>query len=464
MGIRRILLFLATLLSITVHAQHTVVETAHGKHTHPLASTGTSGRNEVTDSVTVSLKILFGISKTTIDSTFYNNNASLAEFVSKMKTVSRDPTCRICDIEIACSASPDGHYKLNLMLSKNRGKALAKYLSKHIGISPSVFRINSKGEDWEGFRRLVSQSNMIGKEEVLSILDAHPDNISDEGKLSAWRKQMLHGIDDGKAWKYLRENIFPKLRAADNNIVCHFTRVQPQPVDVQLPETQHSKVMLSDTQPSIRVVHDTVVVRDTVYLYTQRAVTARLDHSYGSAPKSGRERTLYIKTNAVGLAMLVVNAAAEYQFHRNWSVCLPVYWSGWDYLRFDRKFRCLLVQPELRYWGLPAKGLFVGVHAGTGWYNYTMPGMDYRYQDKNGSTPLLNAGLSIGYRHSIGSSQRWMVEYSIGGGYVSTSYDRFFNVFNGQFFDTHSKNLFLIDQVNVSLVYHLQFKKKGGMK
>lgn len=227
-------------------------------------------------------------------------------------------------------------------------------------------------------------------------------------------------------------------------------------------------IILSITTYAQQIVmeeaRDTVVVRDTVYIYIQQADTIRHERPRKHNHSINKEQNLYVKSNAVGLAMLVLNAAAEYQFHDDWSVCLPVYWSAWDYLRRDMKFRCLLFQPEIRYWGLPIKGLFAGAHVGSEWYNYTMPGMDYRYQDKNGSTPLLNAGLSVGYRHSLGSSQRWMVEYSIGGGYVSTSYDRFFNVFNGQFFDTHSKNLFLIDQVNVSLVYHLQFKKKGGMK
>lgn len=185
-------------------------------------------------------------------------------------------------------------------------------------------------------------------------------------------------------------------------------------------------------------------------------------HATDTIPDTAK--SLYVKSNAVGLAMLMLNAAAEYQFHPDWSVCLPIYWSGWDYFRRDMKFRCLVFQPEVRYWGIPVKGLFVGVHLGTGWYNYTLPKMEYRYQDKNGSTPLFNAGVSVGYRHRLGRSQRWMMEYSIGAGYVSTSYDRFFNVPNGQLVDTHRKNLFLIDLVNVSLIYRIPFKQKGGAR
>lgn len=448
MIIRKALLFFVMLLSMTVCAQLSPVEAAHVKNGHPLVSAGTpSVKNEVTDSVTVRLKVLFGINDTTIDTTFCSNNASIDRFVAEMKEIFNDSTCRIHNIDILCSASPDGYYRRNLMLSKERGQVLAEYLSERIGVESSVFRIISKGEDWEGLRRLVSKSDMRNREKVISIIDARPDNLTSEEELSAWRKQKLYAVDEGRAWKYLCDHIFPELRAADNNIVCHFTRVKAQPSEVEI---------------STVLVHDTVVVRDTVYVNLQYGSV--LDHAVTEKHITAvqRERSLYIKTNAVGLAMLVVNAAVEYQFHRNWSVCLPVYWSGWDYLRYDRKFRCLLFQPEIRFWGLPVKGLYVGIHGGTGWYNFTLPDMDYRYQDKDGATPLFNAGLSVGYRHSLGRSRRWMMEYSVGGGYVSTSYDRFFNVPNGQLFDTHSKNFFLVDQVNVSLIYHIPLGKKGG--
>lgn len=216
----------------------------------------------------------------------------------------------------------------------------------------------------------------------------------------------------------------------------------------------------SYAQQPVVAARDTVVVRDTVFVYVQHPGTSKKKHTNNST----KERDLYAKTNAVGLTMLVLNAAAEYKFLNDWSVCLPIYWSGWDFFRSDMKFRCFLVQPEIRYWGIPVKGLFAGAHLGTGWYNYTLPSMDYRYQDKDGSTPLFNAGISVGYRHSLGHWQRWMIEYSLGVGYVSTSYDRFFNVPNGQLVDNHRKNLFLIDQLNVSLVYHIPLKKKGGAR
>ena len=90
------------------------------------------------------------------------------------------------------------------------------------------------------------------------------------------------------------------------------------------------------------------------------------------------------------------------------------------------------LQPEFRWYYQSVRGLFSAVHIGTGYYDVCAASGKYRYQDTDGDTPFFNAGVSVGFRHTLGRSGNWMMEYSIGGGYLSTEYDRFYNIDNGR--------------------------------
>lgn len=172
--------------------------------------------------------------------------------------------------------------------------------------------------------------------------------------------------------------------------------------------------------------------------------------------------SLLLKTNAVAWGMAVINVAAEYDISPAFSVLLPFYYSPADYFTSARKFRIFCVQPEVRYWFRQADGLFTGVHVGVASYNYARKCGTYRYQNSDTGTPLLNMGLTAGYRLPLDNKQRWCLEFSLGVGYASLNYDRFFNIPNGAYVDTRHKNFFGIDHVGISVGYRIDWK--GGRR
>ena len=183
----------------------------------------------------------------------------------------------------------------------------------------------------------------------------------------------------------------------------------------------------------------------------------------GSGSRLGRNgRSLLLKTNAVAWGMAVMNVAAEYDISPTLSVLLPLYYSPADYFTSSRKLRIFCVQPEVRYWFGQVDGLFAGAHVGVGSYNYALKGTTYRYQNSDTGVPLLNAGLSAGYRLPLGGRRRWCLEFSLGLGYASLDYDRFFNIPNGAYVDTRHRNFFGIDHVGVSVSYRIDWK--GGRR
>ncbi len=174
-------------------------------------------------------------------------------------------------------------------------------------------------------------------------------------------------------------------------------------------------------------------------------------------------RHLYIKTNGIAWAMGITNIAAEIVLDRRWSVALPIYYSGWNYLKYTQKFRTFTLQPEVRYWinAVDNNGLYAAAHLGLGWYNVALNG-DYRIQDHGGNSPAFGGGVSAGYRLPFKHSKRWSIEFSLGVGVYGVHYDKFSNCKNGLLTETKSGAWVGIDQAAATIVYTLDLKKKGG--
>lgn len=174
-----------------------------------------------------------------------------------------------------------------------------------------------------------------------------------------------------------------------------------------------------------------------------------------------------IKTNLVGLGMGITNLAFEIDFAEHWSLNVPLYYSAWDYIGTQTKFRTFTMQPELRYWfNKYNEGFFAGLHFGLSYYNVAFGG-DYRYQDHYMETPAIGGGLAFGYRMPISRNRRWKLEFSLGAGVYDLYYDRFYNTPDykeGLLVDSISTTYWGIDQVSISFLYSFDLRKKGGRK
>ncbi|MBQ6571621.1 MAG: DUF3575 domain-containing protein [Alistipes sp.] len=170
----------------------------------------------------------------------------------------------------------------------------------------------------------------------------------------------------------------------------------------------------------------------------------------------------YLKTNLLGLGAAVANLSFEVDLGKHWSFNLPVYYSAWDYFTSTVKFRTFAVQPEFRFWTSKQgnNGLFVGAHFGMAYYNLALDGR-FRYQDRNGDTPAIGGGMSLGYRMPLGKASRWKMEFSMGVGYYPLEYDLFQNVRNGALSHYEKRKYLGIDQATISLVYMLNRNKQS---
>jgi hypothetical protein len=128
-------------------------------------------------------------------------------------------------------------------------------------------------------------------------------------------------------------------------------------------------------------------------------------------------------------------------------------------VKFDKKFRHWLVQPELRFWSCERfNGFFWGIHLHGGELNAAgiklpfklYPGLrNYRYQGS-----FYGGGVSLGKQWIIG--KRWNLEASVGAGYVHFKYDQFECGDCGAKIKSGKRNYIGPTKATLSLVYILK--------
>ncbi len=131
---------------------------------------------------------------------------AIEDYIANAK---KDSTMQLKEIGISAYASPDGPMALNEKLSKGRGSASEKFLAKYfkkekLSGMDSLYKVTTTAEDWDGFKKLMEESNIQDKDLVLRVLSMYSD--------PAVREKEIKNIS--KAFTIIAEQILPQLRRA----------------------------------------------------------------------------------------------------------------------------------------------------------------------------------------------------------------------------------------------------------
>ena len=85
-------------------------------------------------------------------------------------------------------------------------------------------------------------------------------------------------------------------------------------------------------------------------------------------------------------------------------------------------------------------------------------------KDKDGNTPTLGGGLSLGYRIPMSYNSRWKLEMAVGAGVYPLHYDVFHNEHNGPVYETRKKTYIGLDNILLGISYRIPFKKAQSKK
>lgn len=139
--------------------------------------------------------------------TYMSNDETLRTIDDALSILQSDNKALLSKITIMGFASPEGDPELNYRLSERRAKALRDEIKNlHPEIADDQFEIIPGGEDWQGLRNLVAQSEMRYRDEILDIIDNTP-----EGSVRELRLRRLRG---GAPYRSLIDLVYPQLRDA----------------------------------------------------------------------------------------------------------------------------------------------------------------------------------------------------------------------------------------------------------
>ncbi len=339
------------------------------------------------------IKIYFSYDQVQIDPTYMDNHASLHLIDSLLRDTHYIST--LSNIEITAQSSPEGRVHYNERLSERRKRSLEQYFrTSYPQIDPSLWSFKAVAENWDLFREhLMEDKNLPSRDEILAIVDGNraPDD----------KEWLLKKMDGGRPWLYIKEHILPTQRFGASVLFIPIVEtpvehIEPTPaIEETLTIVQDSILQLPILPDSVQVVHE---VESPKVLFA-------------------------LKTNLVLDLLSVVNLAAEIPIGRRWSIVGEVVYPWWRSWPDDFTMQIESYHGELKYWlgdrelQEQLQGWYLGAYGGWGRYDiqpFTATGVQGTFFD---------SGLEVGYAHPI--ARNLHLEYTIGLGYVSTSYDNY---------------------------------------
>ena len=214
------------------------------------------------------------------------NSTEMKEFRAALKDVATDYENKVLDeIKVSAYASPDGGVMLNDGLAVVRELNTAKQMKKELKDAKLDGYVDSEytAEDWEGFKELISQSNLPDKELILRLLSMYTDPEE--------REQQIKNISS--VYAELADEILPKLRRArvtlnyqiigrsDDQIKEQYAE---NPAELSLEEILYSSILTEDEAEQAGIFNTAIKLYPNDYrAYNNLGVMAYNKGDYSTA-------------------------------------------------------------------------------------------------------------------------------------------------------------------------------------
>lgn len=376
---------------------------------------------------TISVAVYFRQGDADFDASFRGNGQRLESFASHVRELSSDKSVSILSVRIVGGASPEGRTDYQKVLSERRAYCLERRLRSYRALPSEFVEIESLGIDWDGLTQLVEESRMPFRTRTLEILLYTPEWIRRNGVIVDGRKQQLRLLSGGRAWTYMDDHFFPDLRRATAEIIYYRSDVRGNHV----PEERVS-VYSNPTGPA-NGVSCSCNTGSCCGLSANACscLPSSCGHAFTRTPRRSNF-LMALKTNALYDFDLVPNLGLEFHLGKGWSFGTSAMYAWWSDDPKALYYRIYGADISLRkYFGSraasrPLSGHHLGVY-----------GQAYTYDFEFGSTGHMgglpggtiwdraNWGAGVEYGYSIPISRCLNVDFSIGAGYTSGTYEEY---------------------------------------
>ena len=221
------------------------------------------------------------------------NKQDMATWKQRVEEAFKDPKQNV-NVEVSAYASPDGGLTLNERLAAQREQNTSNYLEGELSkrnIDTDVFA-HYTAQDWEGFRQLVSASNLQDKDLILRVLEMYPDSETREREI----KNISYVFDD------LATTVLPQLRRS--RITANIEIIGKSDEEIMTAWTNNPKELSVDELLYASTLTNDESVKESVYQY----VTANFTNDYRGWNNIG---TMYFKQGDYAKAEQAFNRAAQ---------------------------------------------------------------------------------------------------------------------------------------------------------
>ena len=221
------------------------------------------------------------------------NKQDMATWKQRVEEAFKDPKQNV-NVEVSAYASPDGGLSLNERLAAQREQNTSNYLEGELNkrnIDTDVFA-HYTAQDWEGFRQLVSASNLQDKDLILRVLEMYPDSETREKEI----KNISYVFDD------LATTVLPQLRRS--RITANIEIIGKSDEEIMTAWTNNPKELSVDELLYASTLTNDESVKESVYQY----VTANFTNDYRGWNNIG---TMYFKQGDYAKAEQAFNRAAQ---------------------------------------------------------------------------------------------------------------------------------------------------------
>ena len=203
-----------------------------------------------------------------------------------MRDIAADAENKVVDnIEVAAYASPDGGMSLNTDIATGRETSASKFVKGEMDKAKLEGYLDTDytAEDWDGFKELVSKSELPDKELILRVLSMYNDPEE--------REQQIKNISS--VYKDLADEILPQLRRAritlnyqligrsDDEIMEQFAA---DPKALSLEEILYAAVLTDDTAEKQKIYSTAAMIYPGDYrAYNNLGVLAYNAGDYAAA-------------------------------------------------------------------------------------------------------------------------------------------------------------------------------------
>lgn len=186
----------------------------------------------------------FPVNRIELRADYRRNPAQLDSIITTINALKADKNLQVMAINIHGFASPEGSYKHNDYLAKNRARALTEYVRKMVQLPDSIFTVASTAEDWDGLREYLQQNDLEKKQQILAI--AQDETLTPDARDAKMKK--LYPV----LYRSLLTNCYPALRHSDYHITYKI-----KPFDVE----EAKQIM--KTKPQLLSLNELFMVAQT---------------------------------------------------------------------------------------------------------------------------------------------------------------------------------------------------------